>query len=199
MNETHEMRLEGLAKPITEKRTGIIYPDPKKVCSHSFRLTCPVHGIYETHSAETCPTCLVEASLWRQYQMDGEAGVTPKKQGLKHDSGKQQYHAMPLCVLGPLADTFTAGVKKYEKFNCLKPFEDSDSRFWDGTMRHLEQCQLDPLAKDTETGCYHAAQAAFNILLRLYHARLEVAPNVNNSRYDLEEDLLDALEKGLGE
>jgi len=122
-----------------------------------------------------------------------------EQEGLKHDSGKQKYHAMPLCVLGPLADTFTAGVKKYEKFNCLKPFSDSDSRFWDGTMRHLEQCQLDPLAKDTETGCYHAAQAAFNILLRLYHARLEAAPNVNNSRDDLEEDLLDALKNGLGE
>ena len=119
--------------------------------------------------------------------------------GLKHDSGKQKYHAMPLCVLGPLADTFTAGVKKYEKFNCLKPFSDSDSRFWDGTMRHLAQCQLDPLAKDAETGCYHAAQAAFNILLRLYHARLEAAPKVNNSRDDLEEDLLDALKNGLGE
>jgi len=36
-------------------------------------------------------------------------------------------------------------------------------------------------------------------LLRLYHARLEAAPKVNNSRDDLEEDLLDALKNGLGE
>jgi hypothetical protein len=40
-------------------------------------------------------------------------------------------------------------------------------------MRHLEACQLNPLAKDKETGCYHAAQAAFSILMRLYHYRKE--------------------------
>ena len=63
------------------------------------------------------------------------------------------------------------GEKKYETFNCLKPFEDSDRRFWDAMMRHAEACKIDPLAIDEETGFYHGAQIAFNMLLRIFNAR----------------------------
>lgn len=90
--------------------------------------------------------------------------------GLKLDADKQHYYAMPLSLLKPLADVFRAGEKKYATFNCLKPFEESDRRFWDATMRHLEQCQINPLARDEETGCYHAAQVCFNMLLRIKNA-----------------------------
>jgi len=92
--------------------------------------------------------------------------------GPKDDKGKQGWHAMPLVIIKPLAETFNAGVVKYEKFSCLKPFDDWDARFYDATMRHLEECQLDPLAIDEETGCYHAAQVAFNILMRLHNAKV---------------------------
>ena len=95
--------------------------------------------------------------------------------GLKFDQGKQPYFAMPLEVLMPLADVFAAGEKKYATFNCLKPFREPNRRFYDGMMRHIEQCQLDPLAIDEETGCYHAAQVAFNTLMRLYHAKKEAS------------------------
>jgi cytidyltransferase-like protein len=92
--------------------------------------------------------------------------------GQKWDEGKREWFSMPLTLLEPLADVFTAGVVKgYGRFNCLNPFDDSDRRFWDSTMRHMEACQLDSLAKDKETGCYHAAQAAFGMLLRLYNAQ----------------------------
>jgi len=91
-------------------------------------------------------------------------------EGLKLDTGKQPYYAMPLSLLKPLADVFSAGEAKYKIFNCLQPFYDSDRRFWDATMRHLEQCQIDPLARDEETGCYHAAQVCFNMLLRIKNA-----------------------------
>lgn len=95
----------------------------------------------------------------------------PKSEtGLKQDAGKQGWYPMPLTILRPLADVFIAGEKKYEIFNCLQPFDDSNRRFWDATMRHLEACQIDPLAIDEETGCYHAAQVAFNTLLRLHNA-----------------------------
>lgn len=90
--------------------------------------------------------------------------------GLKYDQGKQQWYAMPLELLQPLADVFAAGEKKYSTFNCLHPFDDADRRFWDATIRHLTLCQLDPLARDEETGCYHAAQACFNLLLRIRNA-----------------------------
>ena len=95
------------------------------------------------------------------------------EKGLKFDIGKQPWKAMPLVVLEPLADVFEAGRRKYAEYNCLNPFDDSDRRFFDGQMRHTVECQLDPLAIDTETGCYHAAQVAFNTLMRLYHARKE--------------------------
>ena len=92
------------------------------------------------------------------------------EKGLKLDEGKQQWFAMPLVLLRPLADVFAAGEKKYALFNCLQPFDDPDRRFWDATMRHLEAYQIDPLSRDQETGCYHGAQAVFNILLRIYNA-----------------------------
>jgi len=94
-----------------------------------------------------------------------------EKKGIKFDSGKQQWFAMPLVVLAPLADVFTAGSVKYKLFNCLLPFDNSDQRFWDSTMRHMTACQIDPLAIDVETGCYHGAQAAFGMLLRIYNAK----------------------------
>ena len=90
--------------------------------------------------------------------------------GLKLDSGKKQWYAMPLEIAELLADVFAAGEKKYPTFNCLQPFDDGDRRFYDATMRHLQECQIDPLARDVETGCYHGSQAAWNLLLRTYHA-----------------------------
>ena len=100
-------------------------------------------------------------------------------QGLKYDKGKQSWFAMPLEIIKPLADVYAAGEKKYKIFNCLKPFKEPKRRFWDATMRHLEACQIDPLARDEETGCYHAAQAAFNILMRLYHCKNGKDENVS--------------------
>lgn len=91
--------------------------------------------------------------------------------GLKFDQGKQPWYAMPLVVIRPLADVFAAGEKKYRLFNCLLPFEDSDRRFYDAQMRHTEASQINPLAVDKDTGCYHLAQVAVNALLRLYNAR----------------------------
>jgi hypothetical protein len=38
-------------------------------------------------------------------------------------------------------------------------------------MRHSAKSQLDPLAVDPETGCLEGAEAAWNHLLRVYHAR----------------------------
>ena len=105
-----------------------------------------------------------------QKRMEDLAKRITGKVGLKDDHGKQAWYAMPLSILKPLADVFAAGEKKYATFNCLQPFDDPDRRFWDATMRHLEACQLDPLAKDEETGCYHAAQACFNLLMRIYNA-----------------------------
>ena len=93
--------------------------------------------------------------------------------GVKLDQGKRQWYATPLEIIALLADVFAAGEKKYTTFNCLNPFENGDRRFYDAAMRHTAECQMDPLAIDPETGCYHGAEAAWNHLLRVYHAKKE--------------------------
>lgn len=102
------------------------------------------------------------------------------KEGAKYDDGKQQWFALPLVILKPLADVMTYGEKKYKIFNCLKPFKDSDRRFWNAMVRHLTECQINPLAKDPESGCYHAASAAFAILMRIYNAEMKEKENSTN-------------------
>ena len=103
--------------------------------------------------------------------------------GQKFDKGKTEWYRMPLSVLRPLADVYNNPVvsAKYEAFNCLKPFDNADKRFWDATMRHLEASQLDPLAINEEDGgVFHLAQVAFNALHRLHDAlqRQTVIPEV---------------------
>jgi hypothetical protein len=89
--------------------------------------------------------------------------------GRKFDKNKREWFAMPLVVIELLADVFNAGEKKYETFNCLQTFDDADRRFYNAAMRHLVKCQMDPLARDEETGCFHGSQVAWNMLMRVYH------------------------------
>lgn len=90
-------------------------------------------------------------------------------EGRKDDNGKLQWHAMPKIILIPLVQVFVAGLK-YGLYNCLKDFRDCDTRFADALDRHLVECQMDPLAKDPEDGCYHSAKVAWYSLMRIYHA-----------------------------
>jgi len=108
------------------------------------------------------------------YMTGMKASVAREYGGLKHDEGKQEYYAMPLEILEPLADVFAFGETKYETYNCLKPFENGNRRFYNGQMRHTKASQLDPLARNEDDGnVYHLAQVAFNALMRLYHAKKE--------------------------
>ena len=109
---------------------------------------------------------------WKQVEGDSFMdGRIPSNAGKKDDAGKQRWYAMPLCMLKDLADVFNAGKVKYGIFNCLQEFDNPTERFWDALMRHLEECQIDPLSKDPETGCYNAACVAFNALMYLYHRK----------------------------
>jgi len=102
--------------------------------------------------------------------------------GQKHDGGKQRWHALPLVILKPLADVMVEGAKKYQKFNCLEPFDNWDERFYNSTLRHIEAAQIDPLAINEEDGgVYHLAQVAFNALMRLHNALREERENAGTS------------------
>lgn len=100
-----------------------------------------------------------------------------EKKGLKADDGKTGWFAMPLVVLQPLLDVFNAGVKHYGLHNCLNPFDNPSERFYDAQLRHVADCQLDPMAIDPQDGCYHEAKVAFNALMRLYHCRQNNSAN----------------------
>lgn len=90
--------------------------------------------------------------------------------GLKFDAEKLDWHSFPLETLEGLIKVAMAGCNKYDRFNCLLPFEDGDRRFFSAAMRHAVACQIDPLAYDIETGCLHGYQAAWNLIMRTYHA-----------------------------
>jgi hypothetical protein len=94
-------------------------------------------------------------------------------EGLKHDKGKLDWSTLDMAFIEPLVETTSHGVEEYGFMNYLKPFENSDRRFWAAMQRHLKGCQHDSLAKDEKSGCYHLASVAFNALARLYHARKE--------------------------
>jgi len=153
------------------KRTCIEANEPVDVCRD-----LPFKASDEDEHTVNINIQMPDHSFKERVMFDFDAGTwhlsTDKTaRGMKKDDGKQKWHALPLVLLEPLADVMEAGVKKYAKFNCLQPFEEPDERFYNGVMRHLEGCQLDPLAIDEETGCYHAAQIAFNTLMRLYHCK----------------------------
>lgn len=92
---------------------------------------------------------------------------------VKIDEGKRKWQALPLVLLEPLADLMEKAIEsgKYKKYSCLGKCENADADFYDAQMRHVQACQIDPLAIDEETQCYHSAQVAFNALMRLYHCR----------------------------
>lgn len=93
--------------------------------------------------------------------------------GLKYDADKLDWSVIPLEILEPLVKVFMAGEQKYGYRNCTKEFENGDRRFFAAAMRHTKDCQDDALAVDDDTGCHHSAQAAWNHLMRLYHANRE--------------------------
>lgn len=95
--------------------------------------------------------------------------------GKKHDEGKLDWHALPLELVELLVPVAVAGAKKYGRGNILEPFNEADRRFYSATMRHVRACQHTPLAVDEETGCYHAAQAAYDLLARVYQCELVAA------------------------
>ena len=142
------------------------YPCPFFLSSNIFDSNNSTHTV---HSTARFPDEVEDLNYSHPMTVHGEK--SEYDQGLKFDKGKQPWYAMPLEILEPLEDVFRAGEKKYETFNCLKPFDDPARRFYDATMRHVEAQQINPLAKDPDTGCYHAAQIAFNALMRLYHCR----------------------------
>lgn len=99
--------------------------------------------------------------------------------GLKDDTGKLDWDAIPLEVLRNVLPAFLVGLRKYERHNCALPFDEPRRRFFAAMMRHAVKCQRDPNAWNEEDGCTHAASMAFNAIMFCHHCtekRTEVGP-----------------------
>jgi hypothetical protein len=91
--------------------------------------------------------------------------------GTKFDTGKLDWSHLPVDVIEPLVAVFSFGAEKYGRENWRKGFENSDNRLHASRMRHIVDCQYDPLAiNEDDGGVYHEAQVAWNSLVRLHHA-----------------------------
>lgn len=125
--------------------------------------TCRLCGATAPLIRELCASCT--ARVGRVQQAATEAGR-------KDDTDKLDWSAVPFEILEPLVAVCAYGAKKYGAGNCLQPFGNGDSRFFAAAMRHAVAAQHDPLAiNDADGGLYHEAQAAWNHLIRLYHAK----------------------------
>jgi hypothetical protein len=76
------------------------------------RLNCPVHGEYFiplSNPASTCPTCLTQAALYRQIEMDGLEGIRPENHELGDclDEAKRTICGERQDVYGSPEDSFT--------------------------------------------------------------------------------------------
>ena len=87
---------------------------------------------------------------------------------------KQRWFAMHLGLIQPLVDVFVVNKDsgRYPEFSHMGKFENGREELFDSMMRHVAASQVDPLAKDETTGCYHLAAVAANALMRLYDAML---------------------------
>ena len=75
------------------------------------RLNCPVHGEYFiplSNPASTCPTCLTQAALYRQIEMDGLEGIRPENHALGDclDEAKRTICGERQDVYGSPEDSF---------------------------------------------------------------------------------------------
>lgn len=65
-----------------------------------------------------------------------------------------------------IARVSAVGARKYAWGNCLKPMEDGVNRFGNAEVRHILGAAIEG-EYDKATGCLHAAQEAWECLMRL--------------------------------
>ncbi len=86
--------------------------------------------------------------------------------GIKHDSGKPQWHLLPYDALSYVVKVMTFGADKYGPGN-WRQLEAPEDRYFSALMRHLAAWQLGERF-DPETGLPHLAHAATNALFLLW-------------------------------
>jgi hypothetical protein len=93
-------------------------------------------------------------------------GKAPGESGAKNDAGKPDCSLLLLFgrALSEIAAVGTVGAKKYSRGG-WQFVPDGENRYTAAMLRHLWAEQQGMV--DDDTGCYHAAQVAWNALARL--------------------------------
>lgn len=88
------------------------------------------------------------------------------KEGKKYDNNKLRWDLLPIHVIEEIVKVFTYGSKKYDANN-WKELEDPIERYYAALMRHLVQWRKGEKV-DPESGLYHLAQVATNVIFLLW-------------------------------
>lgn len=83
-------------------------------------------------------------------------------EGLKYDSGKAQWHLLPMSLVRKCADVLTYGAKKYGPNNWQK-LENAEERYYDALIRHVVAWH-EGEELDQESGISHLAHAMCNLV-----------------------------------
>ena len=103
---------------------------------------------------------------------EGEATDTPfvgKDGSGKNDraDGKLRWDLLPLAEIEDIVRVYTEGAKKYAD-NSWQDIPDGFNRYFAATMRHLVAYAKGERF-DSDTGCMHLAQVAWNAIALLYY------------------------------
>ena len=100
----------------------------------------------------------------------------------KFDDHKDDLSLISLHSLRPVARAYGYGVKKYGRGNWRE--NDIDwHRTLSSVLRHLSECQDDPVKIDPESGIMHLAHAASQLLIKLHFVEnmtYKELPNVSD-------------------
>lgn len=88
--------------------------------------------------------------------------------GKKFDSGKTQYHLMPVKALEQVNRVLMHGAQKYGEGN-WRAVEDAEQRYFNAAMRHMH-AWLNGECSDDESGLPHLAHAACSLMFMLEKA-----------------------------
>ena len=95
-------------------------------------------------------------------------------EGKKNDriDGKVRMELLPWPELEEVARVYTAGAKKYGANN-WQNLDDGYNRYLGAMLRHLTEVEKGNIV-DSDTGCLHAAQVAWNALAMLHFKMKEL-------------------------
>lgn len=109
--------------------------------------------------------------------MGSEIIHTARVEGIKHDTGKLRYDLLPPESVQEIVKVITFGAEKYGDRN-WQLLSNFNSRYVAAAMRHIESYRMGNHI-DSESGLYHLAHAATNLIFLIWGDLNYVEDNSN--------------------